>query len=56
MGVKKEEVVLALDSIQDPISLFEPVFNDEGDPLYVMDQISDKKNKEEIIQHIYEKG
>ena len=44
MGVKKEEVVLALDSIQDPISLFEPVFNDEGDPLYVMDQIKDMKN------------
>ena len=44
MDVKKEEVVLALDSIQDPISLFEPVFNDEGDPLYVMDQIKDMKN------------
>ena len=44
LDVKKEEVVLALDSIQDPISLFEPVFNDEGDPLYVMDQIKDMKN------------
>lgn len=44
LDVKKEDVVLALDSIQDPISLFEPVFNDDGDPLYVMDQIRDMKN------------
>ena len=44
LEAKKEEVVLALDAIQDPISLFEPVFNDDGDPLYVMDQIKDMKN------------
>lgn len=44
LDVKKEEVVLALDSIQDPVSLFEPVFNDDGDPLYVVDQIKDMKN------------
>lgn len=44
LGAKREDVVLALDSIQDPISLFEPVFNDDGDPLYVMDQIKDIKN------------
>lgn len=44
LEAKKEDVVLALDSIQDPISLFEPVYNDDGDPLYVMDQIKDMKN------------
>lgn len=44
LDVAKEDVVLALDSIQDPISLFEPVYNDDGDPLYVMDQIKDMKN------------
>lgn len=44
LELKKEEVVLALDSIQDPISLFEPVYNDDGDPIYVMDQIKDMKN------------
>ncbi|NLD19227.1 MAG: RNA polymerase sporulation sigma factor SigG [Clostridiales bacterium] len=44
LDVKKEDVVLALDSIQDPISLFEPVFNDDGDSIYVMDQIKDMKN------------
>ena len=36
--------MLALDSIQDPVSLFEPLYNDEGDPVYVMDQIKDIKN------------
>ena len=44
LGVRKEDVVLALDSIQDPVSLFEPLYNDEGDPVYVMDQIKDIKN------------
>ena len=46
MGIKTEEVVLALDAIQDPVSLFEPIFHDSGDTLYVMDQISDEKNKD----------
>ena len=36
LEIKREDVVLALDSIQDPVSLFEPVFNDNGDPVYVM--------------------
>ena len=47
MDLPKEDVVMALDAIQDPISLYEPIFHEEGDALYVMDQISDKKNKEE---------
>lgn len=46
LGVPKEEVVFALDAIQDPVSLFEPIYNDGGDPIYVMDQISDDKNKD----------
>ena len=45
--VKREDVVMALDSVQEPVSLFEPVFHDNGDAVYVMDQVSDKKNKEE---------
>ncbi|MBX6352195.1 MAG: RNA polymerase sporulation sigma factor SigG [Thermoflavifilum sp.] len=44
MDVPKEEVVFALDAIQDPVSLFEPIYNDGGDPIYVMDQIHDDKN------------
>ncbi len=47
IGVSKEEITYALDAIQSPVSLYEPVYNDGGDPLYVMDQISDKKNIEE---------
>jgi RNA polymerase sporulation-specific sigma factor len=46
LGVAKEDVVFALDAIQDPVSLFEPVFQDGGDPIYVMDQISDEKAKD----------
>ena len=47
VGISKEDIVYALDAIQNPMSLYEPVFTDGGDTLYVMDQISDKKNKEE---------
>lgn len=44
LSLPKEDVVLALDSIQEPMSLFEPVFHDEGDAIYVMDQVKDTKN------------
>ena len=47
IGIAKEDIVYALDAIQAPMSLQEPVYSDGGDALYVMDQISDKKNKEE---------
>ena len=47
IGISKEEIVQALDAIQMPMSLHEPIYNDGGDTLYAMDQISDKKNKEE---------
>lgn len=47
LGIKKEEIVYAMDAIQSPVSLYDPVYSDGGDPLFVMDQISDKKNKEE---------
>ncbi len=47
VGMTREEVVYALDAIQSPVSLYEPIYTDGGDTLYVMDQISDKKNKEE---------
>jgi len=46
MEVAKEEVVFALDAIQDPVSLFEPIYHDGGDPIYVMDQISDEQNQD----------
>ena len=46
-GYLKEDIVFALDAIQVPVSLQEPVYSDGGDTLYVMDQVSDRKNKEE---------
>lgn len=53
IGVAKEDIAYALDAIQCPMSLYEPVFTDGGDTLYVMDQISDKKNKEETwVEHL----
>lgn len=48
IGIPREDIVYALDAIQSPMSLYEPIYTDGGDTLYVMDQISDKKNKEEL--------
>ena len=47
IGISKEDIVYALDAIQSPVSLYEPVYVDGGDTLYIMDQVSDKKNKED---------
>lgn len=47
IGIEKEMIVYAMDAIQNPVSLFEPVYTEGGDTLYVMDQISDKKNRED---------
>lgn len=46
-GISKEDIVYALDAIQTPVSLYDPIYTDGGEPLYIMDQISDKKNREE---------
>lgn len=48
LHVKKEDIAFSLDAIQDPISLQEPVYNDGTENLYVMDQVSDKKNTDEM--------
>lgn len=53
VGISREDIVYALDAIQNPMSLYEPVYTDGGDTLYVMDQIRDKKNKEELwVEHL----
>ena len=44
LGIPREEVVIALESVVEPISLYEPVFSDDGDTLYVMDQVGDKND------------
>ncbi|MCL6614680.1 MAG: RNA polymerase sporulation sigma factor SigG, partial [Firmicutes bacterium] len=46
LKLPREEVVFALDAIQEPISLFEPIYHDGGDPIFVMDQISDEKSQD----------
>ena len=43
LNLPREDVVLALESIVDPVSLYEPVFNDGGDTIYVMDQVGDTR-------------
>ena len=47
IGMNTKDIIFALDAIQNPVSLFEPVYSEGGDTLFIMDQISDKKNKEE---------
>lgn len=46
LKMPREEIVFALDAIQEPISLFDPIYHDGGDPIYVMDQISDERNQD----------
>ena len=48
LGVTKEDIAFCLDAIQDPVSLQEPVYGDDTDNIFVMDQISDKKNSDEL--------
>ena len=53
VGIRREEVVFALDAIVDPVSLYEPVYSDGGDPICVMDQVKDNKNTDEHwLEHI----
>ena len=47
LGMEKEDVVFALDAIADPVSLYEPVYHDGGDAIFVMDQVKDQKNTDE---------
>ena len=48
LKVDREDIVMSLDAIQDPVSLQEPVYNDGSDSLYIMDQVKDKNNTDEM--------
>ncbi len=48
IDIPKEDIVFALEAIQDPVSLFEPAYNDGTDTLFVMDQVKDEKNSDEL--------
>ena len=52
MGIKKENVVIALEAIIEPVSLYEPVYFDAGDTIYVMDQIGDRNTDIDWIDEI----
>ncbi len=53
IDVPAEDIAVALDAIQSPVSLYEPVYSEGGDTLYIMDQISDKKNRETSwVEHL----
>ena len=53
LKMRRQDVVFALDAIVDPVSLNEPVYADDGDPIYVMDQIRDAKNTDAgWLEHI----
>lgn len=47
LGIRREEVVFAMDAVCDPVSLFEPIYSDGGDTMCVMDQVRDNKNTDE---------
>ena len=47
LGIRRQDVVFALDAISEPVSLYEPIFSDSGESLCVMDQLGDKRNTDE---------
>lgn len=48
LQVEKEDIAFSLDAIQDPLSLQEPVYNDGSENIYIMDQVKDSKNTDEL--------
>ena len=52
LGMKKSEVVLALEAIVDPVSLYEPVYSDGGDTIYVMDQLGDTRSDTDWVDEM----
>lgn len=48
LNVEKEEIAFSLDAIQDPVSLQEPVYNDGAESIFLMDQVKDSKNTDEL--------
>ena len=48
LELPKEDVVLALEAIVEPVSLYEPVFSDGNDTIFVMDQVGDKKRRQQL--------
>ncbi len=53
LGIPREDVVIALESIVDPVSLYEPVYSDGGDTIYVLDQVGDKNDDKNWLDEIF---
>lgn len=52
IDAKREDVVIALEAVSDPISLYEPVFSESGDTIYMMDQIGDNSDDRNWLDEI----
>ena len=52
IDAKREDVVIALEAVSDPISLYEPVFSESGDTIYMMDQIGDNNDDRNWLDEI----
>ena len=52
LGIEKADVVIALESVVDPVSLYEPVYSDGGDTIYVLDQVGDKNDDRNWLDEI----
>lgn len=52
VGVPKGEVVMALESVVEPMSLYEPIYSDSGDTVYVMDQVGDRSDERDWLDEI----
>lgn len=52
IGVKKRDIVMAFESVVDPVSLYEPVYSDNGDTIFVLDQVGDKNDDANWLDEI----
>ncbi len=52
LDIPERQVIIALDSIVEPVSLYEPVYNDNGDSLYVVDQLGDENSENDWLEEI----
>lgn len=50
--MRKQDIVLALESIVEPVSLYEPVYSDSGDTIFVMDQLGDKNDDSNWLEEL----
>lgn len=52
MGVEESDIILALESLKPPVSLFEPIYNDGGDTIYLFDQLEDRSSRKDLDSYL----